>query len=137
MNHCNNGGYLQTYNNNNSRHIALLYQLKLRGVFKFQNSIANLASAFKSESQELPHFFSFTLYIILLVGTAIFDDAFWLQFQLWKHSAQCLLVKNQAFDTLLFRVLELYLLSTQWKNGLVKASRRGLFFIFMSNCLNN
>ena len=82
MNHCNNGGYLQTYNNNNSRHIALLYQLKLRGVFKFQNSIANLARAFKSESQELPHFFSFTLYIILLVGTAIFDDAFWLQFQL-------------------------------------------------------
>lgn len=35
--------------------LVALYQLKLRGVFKFQNSIANLvaAGAFQSESQEL------------------------------------------------------------------------------------
>lgn len=31
-------------------------QLMLRGVFKFRNSIANLAKAFKSESQELLHY---------------------------------------------------------------------------------
>lgn len=84
MNHCNNGGYLQTYNNNNRRHIALgTLSAEAQGCIQIPKlHCKSLARAFKSESQELPHFFSFTLYIILLVGTAIFDDAFWLQFQL-------------------------------------------------------
>ena len=47
--------------------IAFYLVVMLRGVFKFRNSIANLAKAFKSESQELLHYRNDAFCLLLLM----------------------------------------------------------------------
>ena len=59
--------------------IAFYLVVMLRGVFKFRNSIANLAKAFKSESQELLHYRNDAFCLLLLMPnpSAIFKYKIW------------------------------------------------------------
>ena len=81
--------------------IAFYLVVMLRGVFKFRNSIANLAKAFKSESQELLHYRNDAFCLLLLMPnpSEIFKYKIWKVRKRILYTFEYLQIKNVKLNT--------------------------------------
>ena len=138
MNHCNNGGYLHTITTTTPAADTLHYFISWSsGVYS--NSKTPLQISSQGFQKWKPRIATFLQLYLVYNITSRYSYIWWcLLAAISIVKALCSVLTSEEssiwyFGFSGFRII----LTTQWKNGLVKASRRGLFFIFMSNCLNN